>query len=60
MSGAFRLLAAGSSPGEALVARIDGVPAGLPPAQSHLEEDRARRRRHGRRHLSRQPENLVA
>jgi chorismate synthase len=46
MSGAFRLLAAGSSPGEALVAGIDGIPAGLPPAQRHLEEDRARRRRH--------------
>jgi chorismate synthase len=46
MSGTFRFLAAGSSPGEALVASIDGVPAGLPPAQSHLEEDRARRWRH--------------
>jgi len=49
MSGMFRFLTAGESHGEALVAVIDGVPAGLPLAESHINEDLARRQRgHGR------------
>src|SRR2546428_959369 len=45
MSGMFRFLTAGESHGEALVAVIDGVPAGLPLAVSHINEDLARRQR---------------
>ena len=45
MSGMFRFLTAGESHGEALVAVIDGVPAGLPLAESHINEDLARRQR---------------
>jgi chorismate synthase len=49
MSGLFRFLTAGESHGEALVAVIDCIPAGLPLTEGHINED-----------LSRQPENLVA
>src|SRR5438309_10358909 len=45
MSGMFRFLTAGESHGEALVAVIDGVPAGLPLAESHITEDMERRQR---------------
>jgi chorismate synthase len=45
MSGMFRFLTAGESHGEALVAVIDGVPGGLPLAESHINEDLARRQR---------------
>src|SRR2546427_4391766 len=45
MSGMFRFLTAGESHGEALVAVIDGVPAGLPLAESQINEDLARRQR---------------
>jgi chorismate synthase len=42
---AFRFLTAGESHGEALTAVIDGVPAGLPLTEEHLNEDLARRQR---------------
>src|SRR5437899_8752814 len=45
MSGMFRFLTAGGSHGEALVAVIDGVPAGLPLAESHTNTHLARRQR---------------
>ena len=45
MAGSFRFLTAGESHGEALVAVIDGVPAGLPLAESDINEDLARRQR---------------
>ena len=45
MAGPFRFLTAGESHGEALVAVIDGVPAGLPLAESQINEDLARRQR---------------
>jgi chorismate synthase len=45
MSGLFRLLTAGDSHGEALVAVIDGIPAGLPLTEGHINEDLARRQR---------------
>jgi chorismate synthase len=46
---AFRFLTAGESHGEALTAVIDGVPAGLPLTEDHINEDLARRQRgHGR------------
>jgi len=45
MSGVFRFLTAGESHGEALVAVIDGVPAGLPLTEGHINEDLARRQR---------------
>ena len=46
---AFRFLTAGESHGEALTAVIDGVPAGLPLTEAHINEDLARRQRgHGR------------
>src|SRR6266567_3502069 len=45
MSGMFRFLTAGESHGEALVAVIDGVPAGLSLAESQINEDLARRQR---------------
>src|SRR3989304_4560776 len=45
MSLAFRFLTAGESHGEALVAVIDGVPAGLPLAEAQIDEDLARRQR---------------
>src|SRR5881227_3878361 len=45
MAGAFRFLTAGESHGEALVAVIDGVPAGLRLAESQINEDLARRQR---------------
>ena len=38
MSGVFRFLTAGESHGEALVAVIDGVPAGLPLAEGDINE----------------------
>jgi chorismate synthase len=41
----FRFLTAGESHGEALTAIIDGVPAGLPLTEGHLNEDLARRQR---------------
>ena len=41
MSGLFRFLTAGESHGEALVALIDGIPAGLPPTEGHINEDLA-------------------
>ena len=45
MSLAFRFLTAGESHGEALVAVIDGVPAGLPLTEGEINEDLARRQR---------------
>jgi chorismate synthase len=45
MSTAFRFLTAGQSHGEALVAVIDGVPAGLPLSEAQIDEDLARRQR---------------
>jgi chorismate synthase len=45
MSGVFRFLTAGESHGEALVAVIDGVPAGLPLGEADINEDLARRQR---------------
>ncbi len=45
MSGLFRFLTAGESHGEALVAVIDGIPAGLPLTEGHINEDLARRQR---------------
>jgi len=45
MSGLFRFLTAGESHGEALVAVIDGSPAGLPPTEGHINDDLARRQR---------------
>ena len=45
MAGAFRFLTAGESHGEALVAVIDGVPAGLPLTENQINEDLARRQR---------------
>lgn len=42
---AFRFLTAGESHGEALTAVIDGVPAGLPLTEDHINEDLARRQR---------------
>src|SRR5713226_10062249 len=45
MAGGLRFLTAGESHGEALVAVIDGVPAGLPLAESDINEDLARRQR---------------
>ena len=41
----FRFLTAGESHGEALTAVIDGVPAGLPLTEDHINEDLARRQR---------------
>ncbi len=43
MSGLFRFLPSGESHGEALVAVIDGIPAGLPLTEGHINEDLARR-----------------
>ncbi len=45
MSLAFRFLTAGESHGEALVAVLDGVPAGLPLAEDDINRDLARRQR---------------
>src|SRR5713226_8600501 len=45
MAGGLRFLTAGESHGEALVAVVDGVPAGLPLADSDINEDLARRQR---------------
>ncbi len=45
MSLAFRFLTAGESHGEALIAVIDGVPAGLPIAPAEINEDLVRRQR---------------
>ena len=45
MSLSFRFLTAGESHGEALVAVIDGVPAGLPLTEAEINEDLARRQR---------------
>jgi len=45
MSLAFRFLTAGESHGEALVAVIDGIPAGVPVTEAHINEDLARRQR---------------
>lgn len=45
MSAAFRFLTAGESHGEALVATIDGVPAGLPLTEAEINHDLARRQR---------------
>jgi chorismate synthase len=42
---AFRFLTAGESHGEALTTVIDGVPAGLPLTEEHINEDLARRQR---------------
>jgi len=42
---AFRFLTAGESHGEALVAVIDGVPAGLPLTEAEINEDLARRQK---------------
>jgi len=43
--GVFRFLTAGESHGEALVAVIDGVPAGLPLTEADINGDLARRQR---------------
>ena len=45
MSLAFRFLTAGESHGEALIAVIDGVPAGLPLTEAEINEDLARRQK---------------
>jgi chorismate synthase len=45
MGEVFRFLTAGESHGEALTAVIDGVPAGLPLTEAHIDEDLARRQR---------------
>ncbi len=45
MSLTFRFLTAGESHGEALVAVIDGVPAGLPFTEADINEDLARRQK---------------
>src|SRR2546421_5674587 len=45
MGGVFRFLTAGESHGEALVAVIDGVPAGLPLTEADIDVDLARRQR---------------
>ena len=45
MSLAFRFLTAGESHGEALVAVLEGVPAGLGGAEAQINEDLARRQR---------------
>src|SRR2546426_2602651 len=45
MGGVFRFLTAGESHGEALVAVIDGVPAGLPLTEADINGDLARRQR---------------
>ncbi len=45
MNRVFRFLTAGESHGEALVAVIDGVPAGLALAEADVNEDLARRQR---------------
>src|SRR5437773_11802291 len=45
MGGVFRFLTAGESHGEALVAVIDGVPAGLPVTEADINGDLARRQR---------------
>src|SRR5438874_11105172 len=45
MGGVFRCLTAGESHGEALVAVIDGVPAGLPLKEADINGDLARRQR---------------
>jgi chorismate synthase len=45
MSLAFRFLTAGESHGEALVAVIDGVPAGVPLTDTEINEDLARRQK---------------
>src|SRR3989441_10154556 len=45
MGGVFRYLPAGDSHGEALVAVIDGVPAGLPLTEADINGDLARRQR---------------
>ncbi|MBI4591400.1 MAG: chorismate synthase [Candidatus Rokubacteria bacterium] len=45
MSLAFRFLTAGESHGEALVAVIDGVPAGLPLTEADINRDLGRRQR---------------
>ena len=45
MSLAFRFLTAGESHGEALVAVIDGVQAGLPLTEANINEDLARRQK---------------
>jgi chorismate synthase len=42
---AFRFLTAGESHGEQLTAVIDGVPAGLPLTEEHINQDLARRQR---------------
>src|SRR2546428_12186799 len=45
MGGVSRFLTAGESRGEALVAVIDGVPAGLPLTEADINGDLARRQR---------------
>jgi chorismate synthase len=42
---AFRFLTSGESHGECLTAVIDGMPAGLPLTEDHINEDLARRQR---------------
>jgi chorismate synthase len=64
MSLAFRFLTAGESHGEALVAVIDGVPAGLPLAEGAINEDLARRQkgygRGGRMKIERDQVRILA
>ena len=45
MRGLVRFLTAGESHGEVLVAVIDGISAGLPLTEGHINEDLARRQR---------------
>jgi chorismate synthase len=45
MPESFRFLTAGESHGEALIAVIDGVPAGLPLSEADIDADLARRQR---------------
>src|SRR5918994_1046146 len=45
MSLGFRFLTAGESHGEALVAVLDGIPAGLPLGEADINGDLARRQR---------------
>ena len=45
MAVGLRFLTAGESHGEALVAVVDGIPAGLPLSEAHINEELARRQR---------------
>src|SRR5207302_1738630 len=51
MGGVFRFLTAGESHGEALVAVIDGVPAGLPLTEADINADLAGAMKYGHRDI---------